>query len=231
MDPKHRDRIAFFRVCSGRFTPGHEGAAPAREARDEARQRAHVHGQRARRSRGRRGRRHHRHPQPRPAADRRHAHRGRGARRSRAFPTSRPELFRVARPRDPLKGKQLAEGPAGAGRGRRDPGVRGGLRQRDAAGRGRAAAVRDRRAPAGDASTRWTRSTTTPPSPPRAGSRIPTRACGGSSSASSRRRSPPTSTAIPSSWPRNKYNLQVTMERWPKVGFRSTREHREVVTA
>jgi peptide chain release factor 3 len=23
----------------------------------------------------------------------------------------------------------------------------------------------------------------------------------------------------------NKYNLQVTMERWPKVGFRTTREH------
>jgi peptide chain release factor 3 len=22
MDPKHRDRIAFFRVCSGRYTPG-----------------------------------------------------------------------------------------------------------------------------------------------------------------------------------------------------------------
>ena len=23
----------------------------------------------------------------------------------------------------------------------------------------------------------------------------------------------------------NKYNLQVTMERWPKVGFHATREH------
>jgi peptide chain release factor 3 len=28
----------------------------------------------------------------------------------------------------------------------------------------------------------------------------------------------------------NKYNLQVTMERWPKVAFRATREHREVVS-
>jgi peptide chain release factor 3 len=27
----------------------------------------------------------------------------------------------------------------------------------------------------------------------------------------------------------NKYNLQVTMERWPKVGFRATREHGEVI--
>ena len=32
MDPKHRDRIAFFRVCSGRFEPRHEGQAPAHAA-------------------------------------------------------------------------------------------------------------------------------------------------------------------------------------------------------
>jgi peptide chain release factor 3 len=25
----------------------------------------------------------------------------------------------------------------------------------------------------------------------------------------------------------NKYNLQVTLERWPKVGFHATREHGE----
>ena len=29
----------------------------------------------------------------------------------------------------------------------------------------------------------------------------------------------------------NKYNLQVTMERWPKVGFRATREHGEKIEA
>ncbi len=29
----------------------------------------------------------------------------------------------------------------------------------------------------------------------------------------------------------NKYNLQVTMERWPKVGFRATREHGEKIAA
>jgi peptide chain release factor 3 len=29
----------------------------------------------------------------------------------------------------------------------------------------------------------------------------------------------------------NKYNLQVTMERWPKVGFRATREHGERIEA
>ena len=27
----------------------------------------------------------------------------------------------------------------------------------------------------------------------------------------------------------NKYNLQVTQERWPAVGFRTTREHGEVL--
>ena len=25
----------------------------------------------------------------------------------------------------------------------------------------------------------------------------------------------------------NKYNLQITMQRWPKVGFHATREHGE----
>ena len=37
MDPKHRDRIAFFRVCSGRYRAGDEGAPPAQRPRDEAR--------------------------------------------------------------------------------------------------------------------------------------------------------------------------------------------------
>ena len=90
MDPRHRDRIAFFRVCSGRYQPGMKVRHLRAGARDEDRQRADVHGQRARRERGRRRRRHHRHPQPRPAADRRHADRRRGARVSRAFRTSRP---------------------------------------------------------------------------------------------------------------------------------------------
>jgi peptide chain release factor 3 len=28
----------------------------------------------------------------------------------------------------------------------------------------------------------------------------------------------------------NKYNLQVTMERWPRIGFHATREHGAVLT-
>ena len=79
MDPKHRDRIAFVRLCSGRFTRGMKlfhvragqairGAQPGALPRPRARAR-------------RRGlrRRHHRHAQPRPAAHRRHADRGRAA--------------------------------------------------------------------------------------------------------------------------------------------------------
>jgi peptide chain release factor 3 len=47
MDPKHRDRIAFFRVCSGRYTPGMKVSTRTGK-RDETRQRADLHGQRAR---------------------------------------------------------------------------------------------------------------------------------------------------------------------------------------
>ena len=42
----------------------------------------------------------------------------------KGIPYFAPELFRVARPRDPFKAKQLPKGLQRAGRGRRDPGVR-----------------------------------------------------------------------------------------------------------
>ncbi len=94
----------------GPLPAGDEGAPPAHRPRDEARQRADVHGERARRERGRGRRRHHRHPQPRPAADRRHADRRRSRSRSKGIPYFAPELFRVARPRDPFKAKPLPKG-------------------------------------------------------------------------------------------------------------------------
>ena len=125
MDPRHRDRIAFFRVCSGRYHARHEGAAPAHRARDEARQRADLHGQRARGERGCGRRRHHRHPQPRPAADRRHADRRRGARLQGHSVFRAGALPRRAAARS-VQGQAAAEGLAGARRGRRDPGVRDG---------------------------------------------------------------------------------------------------------
>ena len=100
-----------------------EGAPPAHRPRDEARQRADLHGQRARRQRGRGRRRHHRHPQPRPAADRRHADRRRGA-RLQGHPVLRAGALPRRAPARPVQGQAAAEGPAGTGRGGRDPGVR-----------------------------------------------------------------------------------------------------------
>ena len=89
MDPNHRDRIAFLRLCSGTFQRGmkltqighRQGAGgqladPVLRPRPRARRRGLA-------------RRHHRHPQPRHAAGRRHADRGRDARASPASPTSR----------------------------------------------------------------------------------------------------------------------------------------------
>ena len=89
MDPNHRDRIAFARLCSGKLTRGMK-VKQVRTGKPMTLQRAAVllrAGPRARR----RGlcRRRGRHPQPRHAAHRRHADRGRGHRISSACRTSR----------------------------------------------------------------------------------------------------------------------------------------------
>ena len=44
MDPAHRDRIAFFRICSGKFTRGIEGPASPAGQRDQPQQRHRLHG-------------------------------------------------------------------------------------------------------------------------------------------------------------------------------------------
>ena len=56
MDPKHRDRVAFVRVCSGRFEAGHAGDARAHGQADAPRVAAAVPGARAHRRSRRRGR-------------------------------------------------------------------------------------------------------------------------------------------------------------------------------
>ena len=78
MDPNHRDRVAFLRLCSGKFRRGMKltqmgtGKVAVGQLADP------VLRPRARdRRRGLAGR-HHRHSQPRRAARRRHADRGRG---------------------------------------------------------------------------------------------------------------------------------------------------------
>ena len=146
MDPKHRDRIAFFRVCSGRYVPGMK----VRHLRDRremkignaltfmANERVmsedavagdiigiHNHGQLQIGDTLTEGE----------------------ALAYKGIPYFAPELFRVARPRDPFKAKQLAKGL-------KELGEEGAIQAFETdsgntliARRGRPAAVRDRRAP------------------------------------------------------------------------------------
>ena len=149
MDPRHRDRIAFFRVCSGRYTPGMK-VRHLREGREMklgnaltfmANERVHSEDAVAGDILGI-----HNHGQLQIGDTLTEGE----ALAFKGIPYFAPELFRVARPRDPLQGQAARQGPAGAGRGRRDPGVRVDVGQRDDAGRRRPAAVRDRRAPPRD---------------------------------------------------------------------------------
>ena len=219
MDPRHRDRIAFFRVCSGRYAPGNEGAAPARRARDEARQRADVHGERARDERGRGRRRHHRHPQPRAAADRRHADRRRGARVQ-----GHPVLRAGALPR--RAPARSVQGEAARRRGCRSSARKARSRCSRPCRATPCCSARSGRCSSRSSrtvsrpSTRSTRSTRARTSRPRAGSRIPTRQSAATSSASSAATLATDVDGNPVFLATNKYNLQVTMERWPQVGFR-----------
>ena len=48
MDPQHRDRVAFMRICSGKFTAGMKALQSRTGKEAEARQRADLHGQRPR---------------------------------------------------------------------------------------------------------------------------------------------------------------------------------------
>ena len=129
MDPAHRDRIAFVRVASGPLRARHaaEGRALGQGAAAEHRGELPVAAPRA----ARRGlcRRHHRHPEPRRAAARRHADRRRGAAVHRAAVLRARDVpqRRSGRP----AAHQAAQGrPDAAGRGRRDPGLPPGGRQR-----------------------------------------------------------------------------------------------------
>ena len=141
MDPNHRDRIAFLRLCSGKFRRGMKltqmgtGKVAVGQFADP------VLRPRARDRRRGLARRHHRHPQPRRAARRRHADRGRDAQDHR-----HPQLRagnpapRAAGGSDEVQAAQArARGPRGGGR---DPGVPPRDRRRSHRGRGRRAAAR-----------------------------------------------------------------------------------------
>ncbi len=223
MDPKHRDRIAFFRVCSGRYAPGMK----VRHLRTEremklgnvmtfmANERVmsedavagdiigiHNHGQLQ-------------------IGDT--LTEGEGL-AYKGIPYFAPELFRVARPRDPFKAKQLSKGL-------QELGEEGAIQVFEsthsntlllgAVGQLQFEIVAHRLAseykvdaiydPANISTARWL---TYPDENARRNFE--------------REQSASLATDVdgnPVFLATNKYNLQVTMERWPKVSFHTTREH------
>ena len=141
MDPNHRDRIAFARLCSGKLRRGMKAKLVRTEQADHAVGAAILFraGPRARR----RGlcRRRGRHPQPRHVAHRRYAHRGRGYRlpRRAEFRAGNSAAREARRPDE----GQEAEGSAAAdGGGGRRAGVPAARRRAGAGRRGRAVAAR-----------------------------------------------------------------------------------------
>jgi peptide chain release factor 3 len=223
MDPKHRDRIAFFRVCSGRYTPGMK-VRHLRSGREMkianaltfmANERVasedavagdilgiHNHGQLSIGDTLTEGE----------------------ALVFKGIPYFAPELFRVARPRDPLKAKPLQKGL-------QELGEEGAIQVFDSAhtntlllgavGPLQFEIVAHRLAteykvdalyePAPVSTARWL---TFPDDTTRRNFE--------------REQSASLATDVdgnPVFLATNRYNLQVTMERWPRVGFHATREH------
>ena len=227
MDPKHRDRIAFFRVCSGRYVPGMK-VRHLRGRREMklanaltfmANERVisegavagdiigiHNHGQLSIGDTLSEGE---------PLA-------------FKGIPYFAPELFRVARPRDPFKAKQLSKGLQELG----EEGaiqvfetVAGNALMLGAVGPLQFEIVAHRLATeykvdaiyetAGISTARWL---TFPDDAVRRDFE--------------REQAASVATDVdgnPVFLAANKYNLQVTQERWPAVGFRTTREHGEIV--
>ncbi len=225
MDPKHRDRIAFFRVCSGRYTPGMK-VWHLRDQREMKLQNAltfmanervlsqdavagdiigiHNHGQLCIGDTLTEGE----------------------VLAYKGIPYFAPELFRVARPRDPFKSKQLAKGLTELG----EEGaiqvfstVSGNTLLLGAVGPLQFEIVAQRLATeykvdaiyegANLSTARWL---TFPDETLRRNFE--------------REQAASLATDVdgnPVFLATNRYNLQVTMERWPKVGFRTTREHGE----
>jgi peptide chain release factor 3 len=223
MDPKHRDRIAFFRVCSGRYTPamkvqhqriGREMKlgnvmtfmANERVASEDAVAGdiigIHNHGQLQ-------------------IGDTLTEGEALGF---KGIPYFAPEMFRVARPRDPFKAKQLQKGLQQLG----EEGaiqvfetVSSNTLLLGAVGQLQFEVVAARLASeykvdaiyddAGIATARWL---TYPDEVTRRNFE--------------RDRAASLATDVdanPVYLATNKFNLQAAMERWPKVGFHTTREH------
>ncbi|HTL76520.1 MAG TPA: peptide chain release factor 3 [Casimicrobiaceae bacterium] len=225
MDPRHRDRIAFFRVCSGRYQPamkvrhlrvGREmklGNALTFMANERVSSEDAVAGDII-------GIHNHGQLQIGDTLSEGEALAFRG------IPYFAPELFRVARPRDPFKAKPLAKGL-------QELGEEGAIQVFTSAqtnsvllgavGPLQFEIVAHRLATeynvdaiyenANIATARWL---TFPDETTRRNFE--------------REQGPALASDVdgnPVFLATNKYNLQVTIERWPKVGFRATREHGE----
>ena len=229
MDPRHRDRIAFFRVCSGRYTPGMK-VRHLREGREMklgnaltfmANERVHSEDAVAGDILGI-----HNHGQLQIGDTLTEGE----VLAFKGIPYFAPELFRVARPRDPFKAKQLAKGLQELG----EEGAiqvfestSGNAMMLGAVGPLQFEIVAHRLATeykvdalydnANIATARWL---TFPDETTRRNFE--------------REQAASLATDVdgnPVFLATNKYNLQVTMERWPKVGFRATREHGEKIEA
>ena len=109
MDPRHRDRVAFVRVCSGRFTK--DMAVSNSRARQAAARVARLPVLRPRSRDDQRGvrRRHHRPGQPGTVRDRRHAAHRRAAATSSTSRAFRPSTSAALRLQD-TRYKQFDEG-------------------------------------------------------------------------------------------------------------------------
>ena len=144
----------------------------------------------------------------------------------KGIPYFAPELFRIARPRDPFKAKQLQKGLQELGEEGAIQVFERVRRQYAAAGRGRPTAVRGGRRIVCRANTRSTRSTTPPTSHTARWLTFPDEATRQElRAASTRPRWRRTWTTTRSIWRPTNTTCRSTMERWPKVGFHATREH------
>ena len=106
MDPKHRDRVAFVRLCSGRFRRGMKLKMVRHQKQIAVPAPIFFFAAVARAGGGRGRRRHHRRAEPRPAAGRRRLSEGEDVRFS-GMPNFAPEILMRVRLSDPMRAKHL----------------------------------------------------------------------------------------------------------------------------
>ena len=228
MDPAHRDRIAFVRVCSGHFERGMR-LTRARTGK-EFRPNTVVTFL----------------SQRRELLDEAYAGDIIGipnhgvlqlgdtltegeALQFTGLPFFAPEMFRSVEVADPLRTKQLRTGPDAARRGGRDPGVPPVARHDAAARRGRAAAVRGGRAPARARVRRGSARDARRPTPRALGVGRRSRRSSSASSRATPAASRCDAVDAPAVLTASQARDEVVQENWPKIRFHALREHAGLV--